>query len=274
MTPAIGVVFTATISGITGSGTLGLNLVNDGSILSLAGVHSARRQAPSNSTRSKSTLLVEASTAAVLTDVTGDGKTDIVVANTGINTVSVMLGNGNGTFQTQQSFAAGDRPYSVAVGDLTGDGKPDLIVANVGPTYYPLRSSVSVLLGNGNGTFQAEQTFAVGQRADSVAIGDLTGDGKLDIVVANFSDDLLSVLLSNGNGTFQVQHTIATGVDPYSVVLADLTGDGKLDMAVANRGFDAVGVLLGNGNGTFQAARLRSWRLPSFSRGGRCQWRR
>ncbi len=89
-------------------------------------------------------------------DVNGDGKPDLVVANYGSNTVSVLLGNGNGTFQTQQTFATGSEPYSVAVASLNGDGKPDLVVANFGD------STVSVLLGNGNGTFQAQQTFATG----------------------------------------------------------------------------------------------------------------
>ena len=85
---------------------------------------------------------------------TGDGKADIVVANIGSNTVSVLLGNGNGTFQAQQTFATGNDPISVAVGDVTGDGKADIVVANAGS------NTVSALLGNGNGTFQAQQTFA------------------------------------------------------------------------------------------------------------------
>ena len=84
----------------------------------------------------------------------GDGKPDLVVANDGSNTVSVLLGNGNGTFQAQQTFATGVDPTSVALGDVNGDGKPDLVVANDGS------DTVSVLLGNGNGTFQASQAFA------------------------------------------------------------------------------------------------------------------
>ena len=145
--------------------------------------------------------------------------------------MSVLLGNGNGTFQAQQTFATGSRPVSVAVADVNGDGKPDLVVANYkqqhgeraagqrqrhlpGPadlrhrfcagfggggatstaTASPTSSSptvgsntVSVLLGNGNGTFQAQQTFAAGSMPDSVAVGDVNGDGKPDLVVANVS---------------------------------------------------------------------------------------
>ena len=91
-------------------------------------------------------------------DVNGDGIPDLVVANYGDNTVSVLLGNGNGTFQTQQTFAAGYGPNSVAIGDVNGDGKPDLVVADEGS-----RDTVSVFLGNGNGTFQGQQTFAAGR---------------------------------------------------------------------------------------------------------------
>ena len=86
----------------------------------------------------------------------GDGRPDLLVANFGSNNVSVLLGNGNGTFQAQATFAAGSGPFSVAVGDVNGDGRPDLLVANHSS------NNVSVLLGNGNGTFQAQATFAAG----------------------------------------------------------------------------------------------------------------
>ena len=94
--------------------------------------------------------------------------------------MSVLLGNGNGTFQPQQTFAPASSPISLAVADVNGDGKPDLVVANANS------NSVSVLLGNGNGTFQTQQTFAAGTDPRfSVAVADVNGDGKPDIVVAN-----------------------------------------------------------------------------------------
>src|SRR5207247_1648615 len=99
--------------------------------------------------------------------------------------VSVLLGNGDGTFQAAQSFAAGTSPYSLAVvvGDVNGDGRLDLAVANHG--YYSVRGNVAVLLGNGDGTFQPAQSFAAGRYPISLAMGDVNGDGQPDLAVAN-----------------------------------------------------------------------------------------
>ena len=94
------------------------------------------------------------------------------MANDGCNTVSVLLGNGNGTFQAQQTFATGYGPIAMVMGDVNGDGIPDLVVVNaVGDT-------ISVLLGNGNGTFQAQKVFATGPSPSAVALSDVNGDGK------------------------------------------------------------------------------------------------
>ena len=114
----------------------------------------------------------------VLGDVNGDGKPDLVVANSGSNTVSVLLGNGNGTFQPSKPLSPA-LTQCVAIGDVNGDGKLDMAVANYGS------STVSVLLGNGNGTFHAQQTFAAGSDPVSVELGDVNGDGKPDLIVAN-----------------------------------------------------------------------------------------
>ena len=175
----------------------------------------------------------------------GDGQLDFAVATTDSNTVSVLLGNGNGTFQDQQTFATGLNPRSVALGDVNGDGKLDLVVANYGS------NSVSVLLGNGNGTFQNQQTFATGSSPRSVTLGDVNGDGQLDLGVANRDSATVSVLLGNGNGTFRNQQTFATGSAPYSVTLGDVNDDGKLDLAVANSGDATVSVLHNSSNEVF-----------------------
>jgi hypothetical protein len=157
------------------------------------------------------------------------------------------------SFLAPVSYAAGSYPRSVAVGDFNGDGVSDLAVANSGS------GTVSVLLGKGDGTFQAAQDYAVGSNPVSVVVGDFNGDGHLDLAVANFYDGTVSVLLGNGNGTFQPAQSYGTGDGGYptSVAVGDFDGDGHLDLALANDypGSDRVDVLLGNGNGTFQAAR-------------------
>lgn len=180
-----------------------------------------------------------------ISDLNGDGSPDLAVANYGSGDVSVLLGNGSGGFQTQQTFAAGSNPHSVTIGDLNGDGILDLAVANQGS------HDVSVLLGNGNGTFQTQQTFAVGSNPQSIAIGDLNGNGILDLAVANNASNSVTILLGNGNGTFQSHQSVA-GSGPRSIAVGDLNGDGALDVAVANDASNNVSVLLGNGDGTFQ----------------------
>jgi hypothetical protein len=178
---------------------------------------------------------------------TGNGKIDLVVANSGSNNVSVLLGNGDGTFQAAVNYDVGSGPQLVATGDFNGDGKTDLVVANSGS------NNVSVLLGNGDGTFQTAVNYDVGSGPQFVATGDFNGDGKLDLVVANSGGTSVSVLLGNGDGTFQIPLDFAVGVAPFSVAVGDFNGDDKLDLAVVSFG-SSVNVLLGNGDGTFQPA--------------------
>ncbi len=181
-------------------------------------------------------------------DFNGDGKPDLVVANSGSNNVSILLGNGDGTFQYQVTYTTGTTPYSVAVGDFNGDTHLDLAVAN------DASNSVSILLGNGDGTFQNAVNYSVGSNPHSVAVGDFNRDGKLDVVTANYSSGNVSVLLGNGNGTLQTMVNYAAGTDPRSVTVADFNGDGAPDVAVANGGSSNVSVLLNNGSGVLQAA--------------------
>jgi hypothetical protein len=177
-------------------------------------------------------------------DFNGDGIPDLVTANNAGNTVSVLLGKGDGTFQTQTTYATGIWPASVAVGDFNGDGILDLAVANFfGNTAY-YGNTVSVLLGKGDGTFQAQTTYATGNGPSSVAVGDFNGDGILDLAVANFFDNTVSVLLGKGDGTFQTQTPYATGSYSQGVAVGDFNGDGIPDLAVANSNYYTVSVLL------------------------------
>src|SRR5439155_11212913 len=113
----------------------------------------------------------------------GDGILDLAVA--GGSGVTVLLGNGDGSFRTPQSYPIGMNPTSVAVGDFNGDGKLDLAVANAGTYPDYTDGSVSILLGQGDGTFLPAQTYAAGKNPKSVSVGDFNGDGHLDLALVN-----------------------------------------------------------------------------------------
>jgi hypothetical protein len=189
----------------------------------------------------------------------GNGHQDIVVLNQGqfpdrVSSVSVLLGNGDGTFQPAITTGVLPGATSLAVGDFNGDGKPDLAVVS------GLDNSVEILQGNGDGTFQSNPLIIpVGTQGnflpsiESVAVGDFAHNGNLDLAVANPGDNTVSVLLGNGDGTFQNRVDLPVGTAPLSVVAADL-GNGQLDLVVANHDSSNVSVLLGNGDGSFQPA--------------------
>jgi hypothetical protein len=178
-------------------------------------------------------------------DVNGDSKLDLVTADISDNTVSILLGNGDGTFQKRTPFAASG-PVELGIGDFNGDGRIDLAVAN------QTGGTVSILLGIGDGTFQAAVQYPVGSNAASVTVGDFNGDGTLDLAVTNNIDDTVSILLGKGDGTFQPQVAYPTGARPFPSVTGDFNGDGRLDLAIGNQNGNSVSILLGNGDGTFQ----------------------
>jgi hypothetical protein len=211
-------------------------------------------------------------------DFNGDGAADLVVASQcassvscGIGQVSVLLGNGDGTFQAPVSYSTGATSAAfLAVGDFNNDGAADLAVANAGT-----QDSVGILLGNGDGTFQTAVLYASGGVfASSVAVADFNGDGAPDLVVVNgcatytnlsnltcSASGSVAVLLGNGDGTFQPPVIYGSGGSEADfVAVADFNGDGNLDLAVGNRGptgggsGGVVSLLLGNGDGTFQPA--------------------
>jgi hypothetical protein len=187
-------------------------------------------------------------------DVNGDRKPDLLVAG---GSVSVLLGNGDGTFQTAVTYdsGGGGSAVAIAVADVNGDGKPDLLVAN------EQTATVGVLLGNGDGTFQPVVTYSSGGDLPlSIAVADVNGDGKRDLVVANSCDlscspdngGVVGVLLGNGDGTFQTAVPYSSGQGSLdSAAVADVNGDGSPDLVVADDANGTVGVLLGKGDGTF-----------------------
>lgn len=214
-------------------------------------------------------------------DVNGDGISDVVVANQCVTnsncdngTVGVLVGNGDGTFQTVVTYGSGGYgAYSVAVADVNGDGRLDILVSNNSGSNGDTRNgTVGVLLGSGGGRFQTAVTYnSGGYSAYSIAVADVNGDGKLDVVVANQCQSStgpcigeVGVLLGNGNGKFRGALTYGSGgYNADALALADVNGDGDLDVVVTNdcgesrcdgNSLGVVGVLLGNGHGELQTA--------------------
>ena len=236
----------------------------------------------------------------VAADLNRDGKIDLAIADTWGNDVYIMLGNGDGTFQAGTSYAAGDVPVRLAVGDFNGDGIPDLAVSD-GPDcgcaymsillgngdgsfqppstiasegYGPVIAGdfnhdnkldlavaeagvVSIFLGNGDGTFKPNVDYGSNGTPVALGMGDFNLDGRIDLVVANFNGNNttnVSTILGNGDGTFANTTTYQTGSHPVGVVSADFNGDGKPDLATVNTYDNSVSVLLGTGNGKFGTA--------------------
>jgi hypothetical protein len=165
-------------------------------------------------------------------DFNGDGIQDLAVANSGSTNLTILLGNGDGTFTpAAMSPATGNEPTSIAVGDFNGDGILDLAVTNYGSINS---DGVTILLGNGNGTFTSATSLATGIQPYSIAIGDFNGDGIPDLAVANNASLNVTVMLGNGNGTFaatQVNSQMSS--NPQFVSAGDFTGTGRTDLAVA-----------------------------------------
>jgi uncharacterized protein (TIGR03437 family) len=195
----------------------------------------------------------------VIADLEGNGQPDLVVANQGSSTVSVLRGMGGGFFQPLPNLTTGISPRAVVVADFNGDGILDLAVANFAS------NDVSVLLGKGDGTFRLFASLNV-LGPSSIAMADFNGDGKLDLAVVATNSRSVAIFLGKGDGNFLPFFTAAVGEQPVFVTTADFNGDGKLDLAVVNTNSNNVSILLGIGNGMFQrAANFDAGQHPTFA---------
>ncbi len=197
-------------------------------------------------------------------DVNHDNKLDLLSANQFSDNVSIIIGNGAGNFGAATTFplATGVGPQGLGIGDLNRDNKQDLITANRN------HSTVSVLLGDGNGNFAAPSYIPVGQNPRSLLLGDLNRDNRLDVVTINYTSDDVTVLLGDGAGGFSSIANYALSDDPGTAALlgdiGDLNGDGKLDLAIGAGNYLAV--MLGNGTGEFEAVARYPFRPNDFVR--------
>jgi hypothetical protein len=208
-------------------------------------------------------------------DLNNDKHLDIVVANSGSDSVGVFFGFGNGSFNTPMTYStgSGSKPIWVSVADLNNDHSLDIVVAN------SILDNVGVLLGNSLGYFSSETTYSTGFNSQpySIAVGDFNKDKQLDVAVANYGTNNIAILLGHRteesanqtdiNGTSndlpmllgdyyasfrsQIIYPIGSSSHPYSIGIGDLNNDKKVDIVVTNSGNENLGILFGNGDGTF-----------------------
>lgn len=213
-------------------------------------------------------------------DFNKDGKMDLAIANTGDNNVTILLGNGDGTFSSAGTFGTTpfgigqtQTPISIAVGDFNSDGNLDLAVTTI-PTGFisglgglfngSPGGGVSILLGKGDGTFTGGGPFSNpnnfgtnGSLPSGIAVGkfNTNKDQNLDLAITNLNSGTVSIMLGDGSGNFNITGSspFAVGTNPAAVAVGDFNGDGKPDLAVANADDGTVSILLANGDGTFSA---------------------
>ena len=186
----------------------------------------------------------------LLADMNLDGKLDLITAPT-TNQGGVALGNGDGTFQAERTYTSGTSsvgaPVDTVIADYNGDGRPDMAIAN------GVDGTISIHLGNGDGTFQARTTYAGSTDADHMVTADFNGDGKADLAVSSYNGANIKVLMGGGDGSFAAPTTYSL-VNAYGLAAADMDGDGKVDLVASEAfggGASTLVVYKGDGNGSF-----------------------
>lgn len=194
--------------------------------------------------------------AAVAADFNGDGHTDLAVANFGDpavgdnGNVSIMLGNGDGTFRSASNFAAVNNCTGLLTADFDSDGKPDLALLRGGDPAVNDNGDVTIFLGNGDGTFHKGEVLITGLNPVSAVVADFNQDQTPDLAISTQNDSLISVLIGKGDGTFQAAIVYPTPPSWKPLKVVDFNQDGILDLAAL--GIGGGDILLGNGDGTFR----------------------
>lgn len=199
-------------------------------------------------------------------DFNGDGIVDAAVTSSGTNTVSILLGTGDGNFKPAVNYAVGADPVAIIAGDFNHDGHLDLAVLNSNPNTGGAGGSISILSGQGDGTFVASATYGVGFIPTALAAGDFDGDGNLDlaVVISNpnpqFTPGFVTILTGSASGAFTAQANYGVGIAPSSIAVGDFNGDGKLDLAVGSpvsglslNAQSEISILVNTGSGNFSA---------------------
>src|SRR6185503_8913090 len=191
-------------------------------------------------------------------DFNGDGRQDLAVlkvcapdSQCATGEIRVLIGAGDGTFALSAVYPAAVEPISIVSADFDGDGHPDLIVGST-YSYYPATNhELSLLLGNGDGTFRAEiPAGQPGGGSGSIAAGDFNADGRPDLAVSRHFGSSITIFIGNGDGTF-LESDLTSGRHPFGIEVGDWNGDGFQDVATADHQSDEVSVFPGHGDGTF-----------------------
>jgi hypothetical protein len=177
-------------------------------------------------------------------DLNADGKVDLVVSTSGLSTLSVLWGLGDGTFMGGAPVNAGTDPWGIGIADFNRDGKADLVVSNY------TGGNVTFMRGNGDGSFDPPVAHAAGEAPAHLAVGDVNFDSNLDVVVINVNGQV-TALLGNGDGTFQPAKTSDAGTSPWNLALADFNDDHKMDILTGARWGNGITLELGKGDGAF-----------------------
>jgi hypothetical protein len=177
-------------------------------------------------------------------DFNRDGYLDLAVTNRDSNTVSILAGNGDGTFAPKVDFATAAGPLWLTIGNFNADGTLDLAIVSSST------NAISVLLGNGDGSFQAHSDYSTTGTPYAVTTADVNGDGKLDLITN--SSNTITVLLGNGDGSFRGGVDYTSGPGPTAILMADIDGDGILDAVAPNSNGTTISILRGNGDGSFK----------------------